>query len=280
MTHSPSKRPGAAHDALILLLVIVLSGGLVGGLYLVAKGADSAGTTGLVDNVSTPDISAADVCQNWVDYWTRESGLNVPVVALEQMSNCRQTTDGSWIVPVGPDDPRLARPVSLTAEEDEATAQLRNDIMQQISEMSGSMPARVRKGINRLHSSVADGVVGNVRNDVVIGETRGAYSDYLKGLSDNPNYTAMVSYIRWIIATRQAGFDQLSAACDKPEFKYLNKICSGTWDNLGIGFAPWPWDLTKTLNLEPYLQAVATGATPPPDGYDIQPVSPETTIPD
>ena len=34
MTDSSSKRPGAAHDALIFLLVIVLSAGLVGGLYL------------------------------------------------------------------------------------------------------------------------------------------------------------------------------------------------------------------------------------------------------
>ncbi len=280
MTDSVPKRPRAAHDALILLLVIALSAGLIGGLYLVARGADSAGTTGLVTDVPTPDISAAQVCQNWADYWTRESGLGVPPEALEQMSNCRQTTDGTWIVPVGPDDPRIARPVTLSAEEDAATAQLRIDIMQQISEMSGSMPADVRKGINRLHSSVADGVVGNVRPDVQIAPTRGAYSDYLKGLADNPNYTAMVSYIRWIIATRQAAFDQLSAACNKPEFKYLNKTCSGSWDGLGIGFAPWPWDLTKTLNLEPYLQAVANGETPPPDGYDIQPVSPEATTPD
>jgi hypothetical protein len=210
----------------------------------------------------------------------RESGLEVPPEALEQMSNCRQTTDGKWIVPVGPDDPRIARPVALSAEEDAATAQLRNAILQQMSMMSGSLPDDVRKDINRLHSTVADGVVGNVRPNVPIGATRGAYSDYLKGLVDNPNYAALVSYIRWIIASRQAGFDQLSAACAKPEFKYLNKTCSGTWDSLGIGFAPWPWDLTKTLNLEPYLKAVANGETPPPDGYDIQPVSPETTTPD
>ena len=194
-----------------MLLVIAVSAGLVGGLYLIARDADSAGTTGLVGNVPTPDISAAEVCQNWADYWTRESGLNVPVEALEQMSNCRETTDGTWIVPVGPDDPRIARPVTLSAEEDAATAQLRNDIMQQLSMMSASLPDDVRKGINRLHSPVADGVVGNVNPDVQIGATRGAYSDYLKGLADNPNYTAMVSYIRWLIATRQAGFDQLNA---------------------------------------------------------------------
>ena len=280
MTDAVSKRPRAGRDALILLLVIALSAALVGGLYLIARDADSAGTTGLVTDVPTPDLSAAEVCQNWANYWTRESGVGVPPEALEQMSNCRQTTDGTWIVPVGPDDPRIARPVALSAEEDAATAQLRNDIMQQISEMSGSMPQDVRKGVNRLHSSVADGVVGNVRPDVQIGPTRGAYSDYLKSLADNPNYTAMVSYIRWIIASREAGFDQLTAACAKPEFKYLNKTCSGSWDSLGIGFAPWPWDLTKTLNLEPYLKAVANGETPPPDGYEIQLVAPEATIPD
>jgi len=280
MTDAVSKRRGAPRDALILLLVIALSAALVGGLYLVSRGADSAGTTGLVDNVPTPDISAAEACQNWADYWTRESRLYVPVEALEQMSNCRQTTAGEWIVPLGPDDPRIARPVSLTPEEEAATAQLRNDIMQQVSMMSASLPDDVRKGVNRLHSSVADGVVGNVKPDVQIGGTRGAYSDYLKSLADNPNYTAMVSYIRWIIATRQAAFDQLSAACDKPEFQYLNKTCSGSWDSLGIGFAPWPWDLTRTLNLDPYLKAVATGQTPPPDGYDIQTVAPEATISD
>jgi hypothetical protein len=280
VTETVSRRPKATQDALILLLVIALSAALIGGLYLIARGADSAGTTGLVTDVPTPDISAAQVCQNWADYWTQESGLNVPVEALEQMSNCRQTKDGTWIVPVGPDDPHIARPVTLTAQEDAATAQLRDDITQQLSMMSASLPNDVRKNLNRLHSSVADGVVGNVRADVQIGGTRIDYSDYLKGLADNPKYTAMVSYIRWLIASRQAGFDQLNAACSKPEFKYLSQTCTGSWDSLGIGFAPWPWDLTKTLNLEPYLKAVATGQTPPPDGYDIQTVAPEATISD
>jgi hypothetical protein len=280
MTDAVSRRRGAGRDALIFLLVIVLSAGLVGGLYLVARDADSAGTSGLVTDVPTPNLSAADVCQNWADYWTRESGVNVPVEALEQISNCRETTAGAWIVPIGLNDPRIARPVTLSVQEAAATARLRNGILQQISRMSGSLPDDVRKGINRLHSSVADGVVGNVRPDVPIGATRGAYSDYLKGLADNPNYTELVSYIRWLIASRQAGFDQLNAACSKPELKYLAKTCTGSWDSLGIGFAPWPWDLKKTLNLDPYLKAVATGQTPPPDGHEVQTVPPEATVPD
>lgn len=267
-------------DPLILLIVILLCAALVGGLYLVARGADSAGTTGLVTDVPTPEISASEVCRNWAEYWMQESGVGVPAEVLEQISNCRQTVDGAWVVPTGPDDPRIARPVTLTAEEDAATAQLRNDILMQINRMAADMPADVRKGMNRLHSSVSDGVVGNVKPGAQIGATRGGYSDYLKGLADQPQYAALVSYIRWVIAERQAAFDQLAQACAQPDLGYLNKICGGARDALSIDFAPWPWDLMKDLTLEPYLKAVANGQTPPPDGYQIQVVTPEAATPD
>ena len=266
-------------DPLILLIVILLSAALVGVLYLVARGADSAGTSGLVTDVPTPDISASEACQNWADYWMRESGVGVPAEVLEQISNCRETTEGTWIVPTGADDPRIARPVSLSAEEDASTAQLRNDIQSQVSRMSGNLPDNVRKGMNGLHSSVADGVVGNIKPGAFVGPTRGAYSDYLTGLADQPQYTALVAYIRWVIDERQAAYDQLAQACAKPDLGYLNKICGGARDALSIDFAPWPWDLTNGLMLEPYLQAVATGQTPPPDGYQIQVATPEASTP-
>jgi hypothetical protein len=220
------------------------------------------------------------VCQNWADYWMHESGVGVSAEALEQMSNCRETIEGTWVVPAGPDDPRIARPVGLSAEEDAATAQLRNDILSQISRMSGNLPSDVRKGMNRLHGSVSDGVVGNVKPGAQIGPTRGIYSDYLTGLADQPQYAALVSYIRWVIAERQAAYDQLAQACAEPDLEYLNRVCGGARDALSIDFAPWPWDLTKGLMLEPYLKAVATGQTPPPDGYQIQVVTPEAATPD
>lgn len=267
-------------DPLILLIVILLSAALVGALYLVARGADSAGTTGLVTDVPTPDISASEVCQNWADYWMHESGVGVPAEALERISNCRQTTGGTWIVPSGPDDPRIARPVGLSAEEDIATAQLRSDIQAQIARMSGNLPTDVRNGMNRLHSSLVDGVVGNIKPGAPIGATRGAYSDYLTGLADQPQYAALVSYIRWVIDERQAAYEQLAEACAKPDLGYLNKICGGAREALSIDYSPWPWDLTSDLMLEPYLQAVATGQTPPPDGYQIQIVTPEAATPD
>jgi len=265
-------------DAATFGAIILASLALVGVLWLLARNADSAGVSGSITGVELPGHSASDVCANWATYWTTESGVDAPPEALETMSNCRQTTDGGWIVPGNAADDRLLRPVVLSDGEQAQVANLETAIMSQLGRFDTSMSTDLEDRIDRIYDPAMKGVTAHLRDGEPIGATRRLYEDEMNAFLEQPGNQELAAYIAWAIPYRQAAFAQFMQACSSDDLDYLSATCDGTGDTLSVNHIPWTWDLRSSLLLDTYLRGVATGEIDPPPGYEITgPVTDESS---
>jgi hypothetical protein len=265
-------------DAAIFAAIIVASLALVGVLWLLARDADSAGVSGSITGVELPDYSAAEVCTNWATYWTTDSGVNAPPEALEAMSNCRQTTEGDWIVPGNAADDRQLRPVTLSDEQADQVSNLEAAIKSQIGRFNSSMTGDLNERIDKIYEPGMKGVAAHLRDGEPIGAARRLYEEEMNGFLEQPGNQELSGYIAWAIGYRQAAFAQFMQACGGDDLQYIRLTCDGTGDSLSVNHIPWTWDLNSSLLLNTYLLGVATGEIAPPPSYDITgPVTDDTT---
>jgi hypothetical protein len=255
----------------IFLSILAVSAIVVGLLWLISRNADSAGVAGNVLDVDPTPYSSSEQCQNWATYWTTDSGVDVPAEALEAISNCRQTTDGDWIVPANAADPRLARPVVLTSSEQAQMQNLQNQIQSSIDRFEMLESSKLKQAISGKDHGIYDplvhGVVGHLIDGRAISNARNLYKDELNNFLQTPGNEALASYTEWIVGYRQAAFNELMTRCSGSEFDYLRAACTGTADSLIINYVPWTWDLSDSLLLDTYLRAVLDGNAPAPPGF-------------
>ncbi len=274
--------PGAApavrrRDAAIFGAIIVASLTLIGVLWLLARDADSAGVSGSITGVELPNYSASEVCFNWATYWTTDSGVNAPPEALEAMSNCRQTTDGGWIVPGRASDEQLLRPVTLSREQWDRVSNLETAIMSQIGHFESSMSGDLQERIDRIYDPAMKGVAAHLQDGERIGEARTLYGEEMNEFLQQSGNQELSAYIAWAMSYRQAAFAEFMEACGDKDLRYLQLTCDGTGDSLSVNHVPWTWDLRSSLLLDTYLRGVATGEIPSPPGDEITvPVTDDT----
>lgn len=262
-----TRSRGSGRDPLILLSIFAVSLVVVGFLWLISRNADSAGVAGNVLDVDPTPYTASEQCNNWAVYWSNESGLDVPATALEAFSNCRQTADGTWVVPANAADARLARPVAFTAAEQQQIQSLRDQIQSSLGRFQSLESSDLKQAIDSMYDPLVNGVEGHVVPGSRIGTARSLYKDELNTFMQTPGNEALVAYAEWIVGYRQAGFNQLMAACNDDSFAYLRGACAGEGDRLSVNYVPWTWDLSDSLLLDTYLRAVLDGNAPAPDGY-------------
>jgi hypothetical protein len=264
-------------DAVIFGGIVAVSLALVGLLWLLARDADSAGVSGSITGVELPEHSASEVCQNWATYWTTTSGVNAAPEPLEAMSNCRQTTDGGWIVPGHVSDPSLVRPIVLSDEQNERVSNLETAIMMQIGRFNNSMSSDLQERIDRIYEPGMKGIAAHLRDGEPIGAARRLYEDEMNAYLEQPGNQELAAYVAWAIGYRQAAFAQFMETCSDPDLAYLVRTCDGTGDSLSVNHIPWTWDLSSSFLLDAYLLGVADGTIVPPPGYEIAgPVTDET----
>lgn len=256
-------------DAVIFAGVAVVSLALIGILWLLARNADSAGVSGSITGVELPDYTASEVCQNWATYWTSTSGVNAAPEPLEVMSNCRQTTDGDWIVPGHVSDPNLTRPVVMTEEQQASVINLETALAAQIGRFNNSMSSDLRERIDRIYDPAMKGIAAHLRDGEPIGAARRLYEEEMNAFLQQPGNQELAAYITWAIGYRQAAFAQFMESCSDPDLQYLVRTCDGTGDSLSVNHIPWTWDLASSLLLDTYLKGIAEGAIEPPPGYEI-----------
>lgn len=258
-------------DPAIFLSILAVSAIVVGLLWLISRNADSAGVASNVLDVDPTPYTASEQCQNWAIYWTTDSGVDVPAEALEAISNCRQTTDGDWIVPANAADPRLARPVTFTSAEQAQLQNLENQIQSSIDRFEMLESSKLKEAISGkdhgIYDPLVNGVDGHLIDGRAISNARNLYKEELNNFLQTPGSEALGAYAEWIVGYRQAAFNQFMANCSGDSFDYLRAACAGTGDSLSINYVPWTWDLSDSLLLDTYLRAVLDGNAPPPPGF-------------
>jgi hypothetical protein len=268
-------------DAWIGLGAIATCLALVLGLRMVAKDAPSAGRS-VVVGLPTPVVSTAAGCANFARFWMDGSGVGASAAIIEGISNCRQATDGTWIVPTGADDPRLPKGSVLTDLQVQLAAPLRTKILTQIAGLESEYPSTLRSWLNQLYDPFARAAVGHIRDGYSIRTTRGRYTRLTQAYLMSPDHQELAAYVGWVMARRIDAYDDLKAIClGNPDLEYLRTACLGLEDNLSIRFPPFTWDLKDSYLLESYLASTLETKTGTPTAgtslnlYDVAITKPD-----
>jgi hypothetical protein len=259
--HKPSKFFGT--DAWIALGAIVVCLTLVLVARGLAKDAPSAGRS-VVVGIPTPVVSSAEGCANFAAFWMDEAGVGASAETIEGITNCRLAADGTWIVPKGADDPRLAQTPILTEEQEAATAALRTAILAQIADLESQYPNTLRTWLSQIYDPFSRAVVGHIRDGTGISRARGRYTRLTQAYLMSPENQELAEYIGWVMQRRVSAFNDFKSVClGDPDLEYLRTACRGLEDNLSIRYPPFTWDLKDSYLLDSYLATtVADGGTP------------------
>jgi hypothetical protein len=247
----------------ILVVVLVL-------LMLYARDQPSAGV-GNTASLDIPVVGPDEGCQNFVDYWAEESGVDADPAHLRTITNCRQQADGSWYVPTGLDDERLQPEERLTAEERAETEALRETLLAQLEDLQEAIPPGLADQMEQIYSGEPRAVMGHIREGAAIGPTRTRYVRIANGVALDPTKRELADYIGWSMARQIDAYGRMRSNCvSNPDVAHLHRVCRGLEDTLSIRFAPWPWDLADPVHLETYLIQRGRLDDPPPSQTEAE----------
>jgi hypothetical protein len=217
--------------------------------------------------IPTPALTGAEACDTWANYWMHASGADAHPASLEAFSNCRRSVSGNWIIPTGPQDPRLPGAPILSADEARQTQAARQQLLTEIGLFEARFPQSLNKQLTGIYSQTPQPVVGNIKDvdGIVIGPTRDKYTRLIQAFLMDPHQAALADYVGWLMDRKAAGFSDFQRSCHKSDLKYLWAACDGIANSLSVTYPPWPWELKDPLNLASYLEwALANGKLPPP----------------
>lgn len=246
---------------------------LVGALWGIARGAPSATQLESVA-LPTPKLTADEGCATFARYWMVESGAAVPATAITGISNCFQTAEGEWFVPVGAADRRLAATFQLDEAERDATQGVRERIRSDIAALEKLLPAGLRRQLQRNYDVRNLPVTGHTKWGAErrgLGPTQGRYVRVTQAFLMSPERVWLADYVGWRMGERIAGASEFEAAClGNHDLKFLERACSGLRTDMGLEAIPFIWELNDPVALAQYLDHLASSGrelpTPVPDG--------------
>jgi len=268
----PVGKP-SPRDGRVFLVVALVSLLLVGALWGIAHGAPSAAQLDAVA-LPTPKITADEGCATFARYWKVDSGAGVPASAIAGISNCFQTAEGEWFVPVGTADRRLASTFQLDETERDATQAVRERIRSDIVALEKLLPSGLRRQLQRNYDVRNLPVTGHTKWGAErrsLGSTQGRYLRLTQAFLMSPERVWLADYIGWRMGNRIEGASAFESAClSNADLEFLERACSGLRNDMGLEAIPFIWELNDPVALAQYLdQLAASGkplATPVPDG--------------
>lgn len=248
--------PRRRNDAKIALVTITVCLASVLALQLIARDAPSAGRS-MVVGIPTPNVTAAEGCDNFASFWMDEKGVGATAEQIEGITNCRRSADGEWIVPSSAQDARLAATPILDDAQRSATAPLRAEILDQINDLDGTIPSTLRTWLSQIYDPFPRAVIGHVRDGVSIRTQRNRYNRLAQAYLMAPEREALAEYVGWVMGRRIGHYEAIKSVClNDPNVAYLRNACLGLEDNLSIRSIPFTWDLRDSYLLDSYLATV------------------------
>lgn len=244
------------HDALIACGMILLSTLVIFGLRVIAKDAPSSERS-VVVGLPTPNITAAQGCQNFADFWMNADGVGATAEQIEGITNCRRANDGSWIVPTGSRDPRITITPILSPDQRTATSDLRAELLDELNDLDDTIPNSLRTWLSQIYDPFPRPVFGHIRDGISIRTQRNRYTRLAQAYLIDPRNDALASYVGWVMGRRIGSYDAMKDVClNDPDVAYLRTACLGLEDNLSIRSIPFPWDLRNSFLLDTYLASL------------------------
>jgi hypothetical protein len=222
-------------------------------LFLVAKDKPSS-RSDHPNVLETPIVSNAAGCSNFAAYWTADSDVQVDASVIEGLTNCWQAADGSWIVPTGPNDPRLPAGFKMTQPELQATNSLRQNLVAEMAGLEQSLSTSMQRDLSYIYDPRVRPVTGHLKDGIGITRARSRYTRVIQAFLMAPENKDLANYVGWLMARKFSAYDTLDTAClSDSATAYLKTVCSGLEDSLSVRFPPFLWDLRNSVSLEAYL---------------------------
>ncbi len=260
ITREPAQR-GSNQDRQIALGMLAVCLLLIGGLWAISRNAPSSVQQDSVALV-TADVSGDEGCQNFGEFWTTGTGVNVPIIAIESISNCRQAADGTWFVPSGTNDPRLQSGSILTSEQTSATDELAFALDDDLTALDNALPDSLKESLAANYDDVNQPVFGHTkrgRTDLTVKRNR--YARITQAFLISPDRTAIADYVGWITQRRVEAANAFEATCrSDPDFGFILRACVGMRNEFAVSQIPLYWDLNDPVLIQEYL--IARSADP------------------
>jgi hypothetical protein len=248
-----SRPAGGGGEWRVLLSLAVLTVAAIGGLYVIARNADSSGVDS-PDALVVPSISTSDGCANFANYWMYESGVGVDASVIEGLTNCWVSETGEWFVPNSPRDERMPDGFALTDDERSATNALRQELLSEIETLETSFSKSIERDLDSIYDPRVRPVSGHIKDGESISRQRSRYTRVIQAYLLNPDNEALSGYVGWLMTARIDAYETLIRACTADaSLAHLRTVCFGIEDSMSVRFPPWTWDLRNAVSLEGYL---------------------------
>lgn len=258
----------------VLLSLIGITAGVVGLLFVVARDAESS-RSNRPSVLPTPVISSDEGCTEFASYWLEDSGLSLDRSVVEGLSNCRLGANGTWFVPASGDDPRIPEADRLSAQERTVSLKTRQTLLAQIEGLDTQISDTIQRDLDRIYDPRIRPVTGHIRDGQSISRARSRYTRVVQAYTLAPERSLLAGYVAFLMEKRIQAYETLRAECHgDPSGAYLRTACDGLEDALSVRFAPFPWDLTSSVNVDAYLAHLARTNQIPTE--TVSAVSPST----
>jgi len=252
-------------DGRLFLALVVICLVLVGGLAIVSRGAPSATQLDSV-RLQTDAVGPDQGCDNFATFWTVDTGVEMPVDAIEGLTNCRLSTDGQWFVPDGVDDSLLSERSVLTANERALVEALRFRLDEDLTALDNALPDYLKESFEPNYADENLPVFGHTkRGRTDFGFKRARYQRITQAFLLSPDRILLADYIGWVMTRRATAVAQIDTAClADQDLQYLLRACNGMRGEFNIIAVPIIWDLTNPVVFEEYLVWLARSGEPLP----------------
>lgn len=201
----------------------------------------------------TPDAG----CANFGSYWTLGSGVDVPVTALEGLTNCRLSDAGEWFVPDGEEDPQLSDRSRLTAKEEALVDSMRSYLIDDLAALEAQLPRSLKEALEANYVDENLPVFGHtsrVSTKPTFSVKHARYQRITQAFLLSPSRVELAVYVGWVMERRSTAVGQFEAACvADPDTEYLLRACAGMRREFGVSSIPIYWELTDPVLIEEYL---------------------------
>jgi hypothetical protein len=226
----------------------------LGGLWGISRNAPSAAQFDSVAMI-TEGVSPETGCANFAGFWMRDSGLHVSTEAIEDLTNCRMATDGTWFVPASANDPRIREGQRLTEAEELTVAVLSAQLADDLIALERNLPRSLRESVKANFEPENLPVFGHTaRGRSDLSPKRARYVRVAQAFLMSPQRTVVADYVGWLMERRANAVDTFETMCfADPDEQFLIRACKGLREEFGTRYIPMYWDLNDPILIQEYL---------------------------
>lgn len=191
---------------------------------------------------SQPVHAQDDGCTALIAEWLDRYTITVEGAAI--LSGCRIASDGTWFLPVDPDDDRFPNGAILSDAELERVTPQGKLLSGQIQEFFEGIPDYMWDMLNPMLRETKVPRYGYRDPDLMYAGLPQQYNEFFWAVVTVPGFELLWAYADWIAQRRIDAFSLPACLNFAPEV-----FCYAAVNVLGVTDPIWPWDLADPVTM-------------------------------